>query len=128
MPAQLKRNLSPSDAKSMCAKLTNSWVCVRYRSDEQRGKRFKTIELILEETSWQPPVRPFQDDEIVLIRIEFSETHWRDRVKAAGGKWNPNLKLWEITYGQVRKLGLTDRIHSLKVSDNGKSKTSVRGK
>jgi hypothetical protein len=117
-------------------------MCVRYRYDPIQGKRFKTIELILEESSWQPPVRPFQDDEPVLIRIEFSETYWRDRVKSAGGKWNSNLKLWEIKYGQVRKLGLTDRIHSpnvsdngkpdepsvqSKVSDNGKSKTSVRG-
>ena len=118
-------------------------VCVRHRYDNQLGKRYKTIELIIEESSWQPPARIFQDDEVVLIRIEFSETHWRDRVKSAGGKWNPNLKLWEIKYGQVRKLGLTDRIHSpkvsdngkpeeptpqSKVSDNGKSKTSVRGK
>jgi len=42
-------------------------------------------------------------------------------VKMAGGKWNPELKLWEIPYGQVRKPGLTERIQQSKLSDNGKS-------
>lgn len=141
----MSKKLKPGQpgTKRLVGQYGQRLVCVRYRYDASQNKRFKTVELIIEESSWQPPARPFQDDEIVLIRIEFSEAHWRDRVKSAGGKWNPNLKLWEIKYGQVRKLGLTDRIHSPnvsdngkseeptpepKVSDNGKSKTSVRGK
>jgi hypothetical protein len=101
-------------------------VCVRYRYDAAQGKRFKTIELIIEEELWQPPSRPFQDEEIVTIRIGFDEVNWRTRVKAAGGKWNPNLKLWEIEYGKVRKLGLTARIEPSNVSANGKSSEPTR--
>jgi hypothetical protein len=118
-------------------------VCVRYRYDDVQGKRFKTVELILEEAAWQPPARPVPDEEIVAIRIELQEMHWRNRVKMAGGKWNPDRKLWELPYGQVRKLGLTERIQGSevsangksaelrpapKVSDNGKKKVSLRGK
>jgi len=29
-------------------------VCVRYRYDGKRGKRLKTVELIVEETDWDP--------------------------------------------------------------------------
>lgn len=94
-------------------------VCVRYRYAAAQGKRFKTVELIIEEASWQPPTRPFEDTEIVAIRIELKEIHWRNRVKMAGGRWNPNLQLWEIPYGQKRKLGLTERIQQSNVSDNG---------
>ncbi len=143
MRTRLIRQPGQPGTKRLVKQYGAELICIRYRYDHQRGKRYKTIELILEESSRQPPVRPFQNEEIVLIRIEFSETHRRDRMKSAGGKQNPNLKLWEITYDQVRKLGLTDRIHSPKVShngkpeepasqpkvsDNGKSKTSVRGK
>ncbi len=101
-------------------------LCVRYRYDAAQGKRFKTVELIIEESPWRPPVRPFQDDEIVAIRIEIKEIHWRNRVKMAGGKWNPALKLWEISYGQARKLGLTGRIQQSNVSDNGKFADQIR--
>ena len=98
---------------------------------------------MIEESPWQPPARPFPDEEIVAIRIELNEINWRNRVKMAGGKWNPNRKLWEIPYGQVRKLGLTERIQppnlsdngklaelprQQNVSDNGKLEVSVRGK
>lgn len=118
-------------------------VCVRYRYDAAQGKRFKTVELIIEEDPWQPPTRPFQDEEIVTIRIGFDEVNWCTCVKAAGSKWNPTLKLWEIEYGKVRKLGLTARIEpsnvsangkppgserSPKVSDNGKPDVSISGK
>ena len=65
-------------------------------------------------------------EELVTIRIALDEVNWRARVKSAGGKWNPNLKLWEIPYGQVRKLGLTERIQQSKVSANGKSAELIR--
>ena len=52
----------------------------------QQCKRFKTVELI-------------------GILIELIEIHLRNRAKMAGGKWNPNLKLWEISYRRMCKLG-----------------------
>lgn len=55
-------------------------MCVYYRYDAAQGKRFRTVELIIEESSWQPPARPFEDDEIVAVRIELNEIHWRNRM------------------------------------------------
>jgi hypothetical protein len=95
-------------------------VCVRYRYDAAQAKRFKTVEIIVEEADWQPPTRQFQDAERVGIRVGLEELQWRQRVKAAGGRWNPNRKLWELEYGKVRKLGLTGRIQTADVSANGK--------
>jgi hypothetical protein len=34
----------------------------------------------------------------------------RQQVKAAGGKWNPRSVVWELPYGQVVAVGLTERL------------------
>ncbi len=33
-------------------------ICVRYRYDEKRRKRLKTVELLVEETDWNPDKKP----------------------------------------------------------------------
>ncbi len=40
--------------KKLSAQYGDRLVCVRYRYDAQRNKRFKTIELIVEERDWAP--------------------------------------------------------------------------
>ena len=40
-------------AKKFLAQYGDRLVCVRYRSDAQQRKRFKTIELIVEEWPWR---------------------------------------------------------------------------
>ncbi len=106
--------------KGLVSQYGSRLVCLRYRYDAAQGKRFKTVEIIIEESDWQPPVRPFQESELVGIRIGLEELQWRQRVKAAGGRWNPARKLWELAYGKVRKMGLTARIQAADVSANGK--------
>jgi hypothetical protein len=44
-------------------------ICVRYRYDAQRKKRFKTVELLVAERDWEPPRRPFAPDQIVGMRV-----------------------------------------------------------
>ncbi|MBL8202938.1 MAG: hypothetical protein JNM09_01820 [Blastocatellia bacterium] len=118
----MSKKLNPGQpgTKRLVSQYGARLVCVRYRYDGVQGKRFKTVELILEEAVWQPPVRAFQEDELIAVRVELAEVDWRQRVKRAGGKWNPARKLWELPFGQVRKLGLTERIQSPEVSANGK--------
>lgn len=62
------------------------WVCVRYRSDAEQRKRFKTIELIFEESLWQPPAKAIPDCRIGGLRVGLKEIDLHRRVKAAGGK------------------------------------------
>lgn len=59
-------------------------VCVRYRYDKQRCKRYKTVELIVDEQDWIPNTLT-RSDKIVPIRVGFEETDLRRQVKAAGG-------------------------------------------
>ena len=85
-------------------------VCVRYRHDTQQKKRFKTVELIVAEWAWEPPVPQRPADQIVALRIGFAEVALRERVKQAGGTWNPRQKVWELCYGHVVALNLEARI------------------
>jgi hypothetical protein len=114
-----KTYLGQPGTKSLVNQCGTRLVCVRYRYDAVQAKRFKTIKIIVEETAWQPPVRPFQDSDRVGIRLDLDEVQWRQRGNAAGGKRNAARKLWELEYGKVRKLRLTSRSQTLNVSANG---------
>ncbi len=96
--------------KQLLAQYGDRLVCVRYRYDTQQKKRFKTVELIVAEWAWEPPVPQIPADQRVALRIGFAEVDLRERVKQAGGKWNPRQKVWELCYGQVVALRLEARI------------------
>jgi len=85
-------------------------VCVRYRYDEVKKERWKTVELIIDKRAWEPPAPRWFDDTRVALQVGAAERDVRQRVKGAGGKWNPKAVVWELFYGQVVALGLTDRI------------------
>ena len=81
-------------------------VCVRYRVDENTKKRYTTVELIVEEK----PFRRRTPRYCVLVKIKFEETELRDRVKAAGARWNSQEKSWLMDYRVAMKMKLKDRI------------------
>jgi hypothetical protein len=93
--------------KRLLAKYGERLVCVRYRYDEKRGKRFKTVELIIEESAW---TRKYQADEIIGVQLDMREDALRIRICKAGGKWNHKSKLWEMRYDRAVELGLKGRI------------------
>ncbi|MGE0825803.1 MAG: hypothetical protein AB7G75_32925 [Candidatus Binatia bacterium] len=97
-------------AKQLQALYGDRLVRVRYRYDEQRKKRIKTVELIVEESNWEPLAYPLSAP--VGIRIGLPEGELRRRVKDAGGRWDSRRGLWVLRYDQVIALGLTDRIAS----------------
>jgi len=82
---------------------------VRYRYDEARGIRLKTVELIVEEKLWQP-VQRLRDEDMVPVLVNYTEKALRDKMKASGGKWNPEEKLWYVPYGTIRGTDLENRI------------------
>jgi len=83
---------------------------VRYRYDAQRKKRLKTVELLVAERDWQPPRPRFAHDQIVGLRVAFADVAVRDRVKQAGGTWNPERRVWQLRYDRAVALGLNGRI------------------
>lgn len=88
-------------------------VCVRYRYDTDRKRRYKTVEIIVEETEWIP------NDALVLVKVAWGEKEIAYRVKTAGGIWNKTKQAWELTYGKVVELQMEDRV--VKEWEGGKS-------
>lgn len=86
-----------------------SLLCVRYRYDERRGVRLKTIEIVVEEKPWQPPSR-FRDGDIAPVKVEFGETELREELRKARAKWDPQTKLWLVPYRLIRGTDLEARI------------------
>jgi hypothetical protein len=81
-------------------------ICVRYRYDEKLKKRFKTVELKVDEIPWEPAPT---DDDCVFIKVKWNEKDVQEQVKKAGGKWDKIRKLWKFPYGKVKALSLISR-------------------
>jgi len=80
--------------------------------DATTGRRLKTVELVVEAVPWRPrPRHPRRnDDEIVAVRIAFGEVELREHAKRLGAVWRPVQKLWEITWRDAKRLGISDRV------------------
>jgi len=104
-------NLKPGDkgTRRLVAEYGERLVCVRYRYDEERKRRIKTVELIVEEIDWEPPTR-LKPDTVVGVRVRWGEAELAGRVRRAGGKWNRDTRLWELRYERAVELELQDRI------------------
>jgi hypothetical protein len=97
-------------AKELQKQYGDRLVCVRYRYDETKKQQWKTIELIIEKSAWEPSPPRWQADTLVALQVAAQERTVRQHIKAAGGKWNPRKVVWELPYGQATQLGLTARI------------------
>ena len=92
--------------KQLLAQYGDRLVCVRYRYDTQRKKRFKTVEIMVAEREWDPPAPRLTAATLVGVRVGFAEADMRDRVQQADGKWNRHRKVWDRRYDQVVALTL----------------------
>ena len=90
--------------KKLVERYGDRLICVRYRYDEERGKRVKTVELVEEEADWLPP------GALYLVQIDWRETSLREKARAAGARWLPERRLWLMTGATVRALRLETRI------------------
>lgn len=104
--------------KKLVEKFGDQLLCVRYRYDHQEQVRYKTVELVIECIPWKPGGRPPQDGRnppgrppvLVGVRVRFEETALRQQVKAAGGRWSPERRLWVMPLSVARRLHLADRL------------------
>jgi hypothetical protein len=74
-------------------KYGGSLLCVRYRFDESRGVRLKTVEIVVEE----------KPEAILTVSgcrygfpVAFTEKALRVKLKTVGAKWEPEKKLWRV--------------------------------
>ena len=119
--AQVRLHLKPGQkgTKQLLAQYGDRLICVRYRYDAQRKKRLKTVELLVAERDWEPPQARLDRDDVVGLRVAFADVVVRDRVKQAGGTWNPDRRVWQLRYDRVVALGLTSRIVDDPASNGG---------
>ncbi len=107
----VKATLPPgaNGTKTLLRQYGDQLVCVRYRYDKRKHKRYKTVELIVEEKDWTPGTltRP---GERVFVQVGYNETELRELLKSRGAYWNPDKKAWHVTYRQVVELGLERRM------------------
>lgn len=106
MQTRLTRKPGQKGTKKLKAIYGDKLICVRYRYDVEQRKRYKTVELIIEEVDWLPR------NTVVLVRVAWGEKEMGVKVKRAGGKWNTERKAWELTYEKVVELGLENRVVS----------------
>jgi len=123
---RIRLHLKPGQkgTKQLLAQYGDRLICVRYRYDAQRKKRLKTVELLGAERDWEPPRPRFAHDQIVGLRVAFADVALRDRVKQAGGTWNPKRRVWQLRYDHVVALGLTSRIVDEPASNSGCPRSS----
>lgn len=110
MRTRLKLNPGQRGTKKLVAKYGERLVCVRYRYDEEKKKRYKTVEIIEEVVDWEPQADVIADHTLVEIQVDWAEKELRDLVKVSGGWWNSERKVWRLAYGDVVRLGLEKRI------------------
>lgn len=110
MKTRLKLNPGQKGTKALVDIYGDTLVCVRYRYDEASRTRIKTVEIIVEKTDWTPPQPKFSDDTLVPVQIAFAENELKNSAKAAGGRWNPEKRVWFIAYGKIKGTELEKHI------------------
>lgn len=86
-------------------------LCVRYRFDETRGVKLKTVELIVEEKALTSP--RFKDDDLVPVHVAYDETELRQALRALRARWDSKRKLWYVRFGLIRGTPFEARLAEL---------------
>jgi len=120
-PAAVRLHLKPGQkgTKRLLEQFGDRLVCARYRYDASHRKRFKTVELIVDERDWQPSRPRLAPDRPISLLTAFAEADARRRVKQAGGRWNPDERVWLLPHDRAVALGLGSRIVDTTASSSG---------
>lgn len=90
-----------SGTKKLVEKYGDALLCVRFKYDAESRQRLKTVELVVEKTEWTPSPPRYAVDTLVSLRIDAFDMPSRSQAKVAGGRWDPEKKLWFVKYGKI---------------------------
>ena len=110
MRARSKLNPGQPGTLKLLRQYGDRLVCVRYRYDALKRRRYTTAEIVVDESEWDPLPSATARRERVPVRIAIQETTLREKAKTAGGRWDPNQRVWMLPMEQVIQLGLTNRV------------------
>jgi len=85
----------------LVAEFGETLVCVRYRYDERTGDNVTTAAIIVDRRPRKKLL--FLDAEFVAVAVAYDEIALREKLKAAGGRWDPEDKFWKVRYGSIRR-------------------------
>ncbi|MBF0102441.1 MAG: hypothetical protein HQK77_16175 [Desulfobacterales bacterium] len=107
-----KRKILPGQAgtKSLMEKYGDDLICVRYKYDEKDMVRIKTVELLVEKSTWIKNIKKDSKNKVIGVKIDYAEMELRAKVREAGGKWNRTKKVWELPMADIVMLNLESRI------------------
>ena len=89
-------------------KYGDALLCVRYRYDENREVKLKTVEIIVEEKPLRIP--RFKDGDVVPVAVTYDEMEFREQLRKMRAKWDPQVKLWFVPFRLIRGTPLESRI------------------
>jgi hypothetical protein len=89
-------------------KYGDALLCVRYRYDEARRVKLKTVELIVDERPLDMP--RFQDNNITPVSVAYEEVELREQLRNMRARWDSQIKMWFVPYGLIRGTELESRI------------------
>ena len=111
--------LRPGDkgTKSLVAEYGRRLVCVRYRYDAAARVRYKTVELVIEQVSWDPGERaadpegrPGRPPALVGVRVAYEDRALQQKIRQLGGRWVREQRLWVLPLAAAKRLALQDRL------------------
>ncbi len=109
MRTLLTRRAGQPGTKKLVREYGSNLICVRYRYDEERSQRIKTVEIVVDRVAWRS--RSVVDDRSpVRFRIEEREDLLRRAVLLAGGRWDEASDTWTLPRKTAAALGLTSRL------------------
>jgi hypothetical protein len=118
-------NLKPGQkgTKRLVEQDGDALICLRYRYDAKAHKQYKTVEIIVSESEWTPPPAKYPDGELVSLKIGINETVLQNQLRAAGGRWDKDQRVWFVPYGciagtKLEKLIAVETKADLKNSDS----------
>ena len=106
----LTRRAGADGTKRLLREYGARLVAVRYRYDEERGERMKTVEIAVETVKWRPKARrPGGPGNVVHVRLRRGEDLLRRALLLARCRYDEETGTWRVPIEIARGLGLTER-------------------
>lgn len=101
--SHVTKKLAPDQpgAKKLTRRYGDALVCVRYRQDLAAGRRYTTVELVVDEG---PIPTADRAPAYVHLRIPYDDIELRQAVRQHGGLWDSRLRVWRVSRDAIRAL------------------------
>lgn len=118
LEARATRRPGDKGTKRLLERFGARLLFVRYRYNPETRSMLTTVELIVDERparTRDKPQRPVSTPtpDQVGLRIAARERWLQDKLRAAGGYWDPRRALWILPASEAVRLQLSSRVVSL---------------